>query len=96
MPHPKEVNPAKFQVEEILYHIDGFSIAYGLWENGSKYLAVRWDGEEGTTGFPQTFGKPQWLILPNELTIAFTKALLDTDNKTDKKPIIHLLQKIIS
>ena len=75
MPHPTEVNPSKFQVEKILYNIDGFSIAYGLWEGENKYLAVRWDGEQGKTGMPQTFGKPQWLIIPGELTIAFTKYL---------------------
>ena len=95
MPRPSEVNPSKFQVEEILYNIDGFSIAYGIWEDGHKYLAVRWDGEEGKTGFPQTFGKPQWLIIPDGLTIIFTKALLDTDDQTDKKPLINLLRTLI-
>jgi hypothetical protein len=96
MPHPSEVNTAKFQVEKILYSTDGFSIAYGCWEDKNRYLAVRWDGEENKIGFPQTYGKPQWLIIPDKLTTPFLKALLDTDEKTRKQPLIDLLGSLIT
>lgn len=91
MPQPTEVNAAKFEVEKILYNTDGFSIAFGVWEDGKMYLGIRWDGENDKTGFPQTFGKPQWLVVAHELTIPFTKALLDSELETDKKEISDLL-----
>ena len=93
MPHPSEVNPSRFQVEKILYNIEGFSIAYGFWEDGNKHLAVRWDGEEGKLGFPQTFGKPQWLLIPDKLSVPITKALLDTD--ISKQPILEILKELL-
>lgn len=96
MPHPSEVNPSKFNVEQIIYNIDGFSIAYGVWvDDNNRYLAVRWDGEENRTGFPQSFGRPQWLIIPDDLTVPFAKALLDTDEQTDKNRIIEILRTLI-
>ena len=94
MAHPSEVNTAKFQVENVIYANDGFSIAYGVWEGNSKHLAVRWDGEEGKTGFPQTYGKPQWLLVPDKLSIPFVKALLDTE--ADKKLVLDLLAELLS
>ncbi|GEM_PF-3295984 len=54
----------KFKVENIISNDGSFAIAAGYW-NGEKKLslACRWHEQDGI-GYPQTFGKPQWMILP--------------------------------
>ncbi|SDS22137.1 hypothetical protein SAMN05216421_1124 [Halopseudomonas xinjiangensis] len=55
---------SKFKVDRILFNKGGFAIAAGYWEGGDKpSLACRWHEPDGI-GYPQTFGKPQWMILP--------------------------------
>lgn len=58
---------SKFQVVEIVYNRQGFALARGYWEGDTSVLrhACRWH-EDGGIGYPQTFGKPQWMLLPNE------------------------------
>ena len=75
MPHPAEVNPHNFKVEEIVYNLNGFSVVWGVWEDGSYRLAMRWDGEDEDKGYPKTFGNPVWFMLPNELSLPMLKAL---------------------
>ena len=54
----------KFKVRDIVYDKDGFAIARGYWNGEARLrLACRWY-EEGGLGYPQTFGKPQWMMLP--------------------------------
>ena len=95
MPKPEEVNPKNFIVETILYNHESFSVAYGCWDDDYRCLAVRWDGEENRSGFPQTFGRPMWLIIPQELTIPILKGFLDKDVQSDKKEILELLRQLI-
>lgn len=35
MPKPQDVNPYSFEVNEIEYNLDGFSVVWGVWEDGS-------------------------------------------------------------
>lgn len=95
MPRPHEVNPRNFTVSKVLYNAKGFSIVYGQWQDGNYHLAMRWDGEPGQLGFPQSFGNPTWLLLPDELSVPITKALLDTGDHTDKKEVLALLQRML-
>jgi len=54
----------KFKVERIISNEGGFAIATGYWAGETKLsLACRWHEPDGI-GYPQTFGKPQWMILP--------------------------------
>ena len=39
---PKNVKPSKFHVHTIIYNNDGFSVAYGIWEDSDTRLAMRW------------------------------------------------------
>lgn len=63
---------SKFEVVELIYKKEhssgGFAIATGYWEGDRECLATacRWYEDEGI-GYPQTFGKPQWMLLPAEL-----------------------------
>lgn len=54
-----------FEVVSILKDDGEFAIAQGLW-NGEKHIsyACRWHAQGKSCGYPQTFGKPQWMLLP--------------------------------
>lgn len=57
---------SKFRVHDVIYNKGGFAIARGYWEDSPTLnLACRWH-EEGEIGYPQTFGKPQWMQFPSE------------------------------
>lgn len=75
MPHPKDVNPHNFKVEEIVYNLNGFSVAWGTWEDGSRRLAMRWNGDGEDMGYPKTFGNPVWFMLPTELSLPLLQSL---------------------
>jgi hypothetical protein len=57
---------SKFKVHDIVYNKDGFAVARGYWDGGNTLrLACRWH-EDGELGYPQTFGNPQWMMLPGD------------------------------
>lgn len=72
---------SKFRVFDIVYNKDGFAIARGYWEDKTTLnLACRWH-EEGGIGYPQTFGKPQWMQLPPSIDVQIIKSLNPHDDK---------------
>ena len=75
MPSPSEVNPRKFKVEQIVYNLNEFSIAWGVWEEDSHRLAMRWNGDDRDMGYPKTFGYPVWFVLPTELSLPILQAI---------------------
>jgi len=89
---PKKVNPSNFKVDKIIYNDDEFSIAFGTSANNSKIIGMRWNGDDDENiGFPNSYNKPMWFVIPSDLAKNFITTL--TDNKfTDKE----LLQKTIS
>ena len=40
----KDVNPSNFKFENVVFENDDFSIAIGIWENGERRMAMRWNG----------------------------------------------------
>ena len=80
MPKPQDVNPGNFKVIKILFDNKEFSVAYGLWENNQKVIAMRWNGDEDKNmGYPKTFGNPMWFIVHNDLKSMIIKELIDND-----------------
>lgn len=75
MPSPREVNLHNFKVLEIIYDLNVFSVAWGRWEDGTKRLAMRSNGEGEDKGYPKTFGNPVWFMLPNELNLPILQSL---------------------
>lgn len=67
---------SKFKVHDIVYNRGGFALARGHWEGGNQLsLACRWH-EDGGIGYPQTFGKPQWMLLPqSDLAVEIVNGL---------------------
>ncbi len=66
---------SKFSVHDIVYNKGGFAIARGHWEGSANFsLACRWHEEDGI-GYPQTFGKPQWMLFPGAASIEIVGSL---------------------
>ena len=64
----------KFKVNDIVYDKGGFALARGNWEGEAELrLACRW--HDDGIGYPQTFGKPQWMVLPEGLSLDILGAL---------------------
>ena len=72
---------SKFKVHDIPYDKNGFAIARGYWEGGSELrLACRW--HDDGIGYPQTFGKPQWMMFPDEdIALQIIRTLDPTEHK---------------
>ena len=88
---PENVHHAKFKVQKILLNSYEFSIAYGIWEDGSNRLGMRWNGDsDRDPGYPKLFLRPVWFMIPKEHVITLTKALLDIQG-VDKTPILEAL-----
>lgn len=83
MANPENVNPEKFKVIRVLYNYDDFSISYGTWTpNGTRQIAMRWnDGYDGS-GYPKTFGHPQWFLITEHLAKVLLTGVLNSSNIT--------------
>ena len=63
-----------FEVLEIVFDDGDFAVARGLWDEEKKEsYACRWHAGGRTIGYPQTFGKPQWMRLPASEVTSVTK-----------------------
>jgi hypothetical protein len=56
-----------FDVKRIIYQDESFAIAKGIWDGKSRRIGMRWYEEDGI-GYPQTYGKAQWFVLPKKFT----------------------------
>ena len=74
-------------VRQIVYRGDQWVIVV-LNYKGKTCLAIRWL-YQGSKGFPSTFGKESWCILPDQLYHAILDAL--TLRPSDKKEIMQIL-----
>jgi len=71
---------SKFKVHDIVYDKDGFAVARGYWEDGKDLrLACRW--HDDGIGYPQTFGKPQWMMLPEDIGVQIISTLVPSESK---------------
>lgn len=71
----------KYEVVNIIYNDGSFAIASGYWDgNENLTLACRWHEKEGI-GYPQTFGKAQWMLLPDNIKVDIQNALDPKNSK---------------
>lgn len=82
----KDVNPSNFKVENVVFENDDFSIAIGIWENGERRMAMRWNGYGDDLGYPKLFKNPVWFIVDDSLILPFLNALRNVKD-SDKKEI---------
>ena len=82
----KDVNPSNFKVENVVFENEDFSIAIGIWANGDRRMAMRWNGHEDDPVYPKLFGNPVWFIVDDSLILPFLNALRYVKD-SDKKEI---------
>ncbi len=71
---------SKFKVQDIVYNKDGFAVARGNWESDPDLrLACRW--HDDGIGYPQTFGKPQWMLFPEDIGVKVISTLIASESK---------------
>lgn len=64
---PENVKPGKFKKHTVVYDNGQFSIAFGEWDTQKELrLAMRWNGDGNSIGYPSQGGNPLWFQLPNE------------------------------
>jgi len=90
---PENVKSSKFKVISILFDNDNFSIAYGIWEDDVKTIAMRWNGEDDEVGFPQSFGNPVWFILEKQLQLPLLKSIIGEPN-TNKEKLLQTISEL--
>lgn len=57
---------SKFTNVKLVYDDGSFAIAKGKWNGKEEAYGCRWYEEDGL-GYPQTYGKPQWMLLPERI-----------------------------
>ena len=58
---------ADWQLIDVLYECEGWSMALGRWRSNGEWrpvLAQRWNGREGEKGNPTAHGYPTWFVVP--------------------------------
>ena len=60
---------ANWQLIDVLYEGEQWSMALGRWRDGSDsrpVLAQRWNGKNGEKGNPVSHGYATWFVLPDD------------------------------
>jgi hypothetical protein len=98
---PNQVKPANFPNPLVIYNDEeeeGFSIAWGSFEGGSKGLGMRWNGGPNETGYPNRGKYPVWFMLPAGLSILVIKGLrsaASADRKAlNQKAFLQVLKEL--
>lgn len=92
---PENVKPGKFKKHTIVYDNGLFSIAYGEWDTQKELrLAMRWNGDGNSIGYPSQGGNPLWFQLPNEgiWTSEILRAIKNIDES--EKQLNELMAKL--
>lgn len=96
MPAPQMVQHSRFPMAQYVFDGDGFAIAWGTWDEASPCLGMRWNGDdEGDPGYPKVFGRPVWLVIPENLTRPILAGLLVANLPgTNLEAIVEVLREL--
>lgn len=76
MPSAAQVRPANWTEVTILFDDGSYSVISGKYD-GNWGLGERWNGDNGTLGFPNQAGHPIWHVVPYFLAPWILHGLLD-------------------
>lgn len=100
---PWDVNQGKFKVtkEEVVYSDEWYALAVSRYGENEHYsLGMRWqfDNQEKPYGFPNMFGRPVWMIIPDDLAVPILAHILNTikdkENGVDYKKLINAIKNL--
>lgn len=101
MPTAEMVVPGAWSDIIILYDDGEYSLIWGRFDKRKRRdLAARWNGKEGTIGYPSTRGYPQWYVEPPFLVEGILKALRsklheDSNYPGHKNKHLHAIEQAI-
>ncbi|PCH68736.1 MAG: hypothetical protein COC01_03095 [Bacteroidetes bacterium] len=95
---PEDVNSVEFASPKILYNDGSFTIAWGIYaRDKQKYLAMRWDGENGSHGFPKSSdgtGRALWFIVDGNFTNPMLLMLENMRTGVNHKHVEEIIREI--
>ncbi len=75
---PNLVNSPRKHIKEVKVVFTNpsntFSIAIIVYDNVNR-VGIRWNGEKDEKGYPQTFGRPTWFLLPKAVALAYAEKI---------------------
>jgi hypothetical protein len=77
-----------FKVIKIIYDDGSFAVAKGKWDGKSRRIGMRWY-EEDEIGYPQTYGKSQWFVLPKIFTSLINMYYINLKSKLVTDELIN-------
>jgi hypothetical protein len=102
MPDPHDVKPDNWESIEVIYDDGDFSAISGKWK-GRGRIGLRWNGDQSLLGFPESFGSPDWFIVPHFLTENVLLSLLrklqgnkDPECEVYRDAVMGCLEKFFS
>lgn len=61
--------PKNFQYKEVFYFDGNIALVKGCYKKANNdSLGMRWMVGESKLGYPSTFGKPMWMVVPFKLS----------------------------
>lgn len=70
------MHPGKWSDIVVLFDDSAYSVVVGRYE-GTRAIGERWNGDEGSPGFPSQGGNPLWHVVPEFLVRPILHGLLD-------------------
>ena len=69
--------PLNFPYEKVFYFDGQVALMYGTYKNTPhRSLGMRWMEAESDLGFPNTFGREMWMVVPDRLAKYILAGLL--------------------
>jgi hypothetical protein len=88
MPNALDVAPEKWSQIQILFDDNEYSVISGVFEDDpQRRLGERWNGQAGTQGFPVTYGRPVYHVVPRFLEIPLLHGLLDELARNENRQV---------
>lgn len=70
-----------FRLDKVIYNHNGFSIGIGAYiGSDTTVIAMRWNGDDDSVGFPYAGKNPLWFHITPELTFCILTGLLHSNS----------------
>ncbi|HLQ37557.1 MAG TPA: hypothetical protein VK348_07140 [Planctomycetota bacterium] len=96
MPSAEEVNASNFEVERVLVEKETFSMVWGVFDDRTekkRCVGVRWNGQDGSLGFPSDSVRALWFVMPKTLSLALLPRIIKVRH-AQEKAIEHALRDL--
>ena len=80
MPAASDVRPGKWSNIRVLFDNDWYSVIAGDYHDDDGVRAAfgeRWNGSDGSLGFPNQAGHPIWHVIPDFLVTPILRGLIE-------------------